>query len=198
MFLNFRIVINNIPRTFWTFFYNNPHLSLRGPQPRFYFARTELGLRTYSARTLHMFRHVLLMFWQIREICCTDVRENLSRPRSSSLTLVYHHQHLFSCDCFAPQKILSTLWKLCEFFLVNNPLPLTYFLSITSYCFTLDICLKWKSPVGTYRKFTKRRKLDDLLGRKFFLSTWKVQLLRVNFFEFAVSSGNLRLQMRWV
>ena len=56
---------------------------------------------------------------------------------------------------FFPRQTFSTFCKLCEFFLVNNPLPLTYFLSIASYCFTFDICLKWKSPVGTYRKLQK-------------------------------------------
>ena len=116
---------------------------------------------------------------------------------SSSSTLVYRHRHLFSCDIFAPENILSTFCQLCEHFLVNHTLPLTYFLSIASYCFTFDICLKWKSPVGTYRKLTNRCDLDALIGR-FFLSSWKVQLLRVNFFEFAVSSGNLRLRTRWV
>ena len=168
MFLNFRIVFNNIPNIFWTFFYYNPHQGGQGPYPRFHFTCTELGLRTYSARTLHMFQHVLLMFRQIRKICRRDVRENLSRPRSSSTTLVYHHRHLFSCDFFAFEKILSTFCQPCEHFLVNHPLPLTYFLSIASYCFTFDICIKWKIPMRTYRKFTNRCKLDDLIGRNLF------------------------------
>ena len=96
------------------FFYYNPHPGRRGPYPRSHFARTKLGLCTYSARTLHMFWHILLMFRQIREICHREVRDNFPFPRSSSSTLVYRHWHLFLCDFFAPEKlfvnILSTLW----------------------------------------------------------------------------------------
>ena len=104
MFLNFRIVFNDIPKTFLTFFYNNPHLGLRGQYPCFHFARTELGLCTYSARNQHMFQHVLLMFRKIQEIYHTDVRMNLSRPRSLSSTLVHRHRHLFSCNFLPPRK----------------------------------------------------------------------------------------------
>ena len=50
--------------------------------------RTEFGHRTYSARPLHMFPHVLLEFRQIREICRRDVREKSDRPRSSSFIVI--------------------------------------------------------------------------------------------------------------
>ena len=128
------------------FFYYNPHPGGRGPYPRSHFARTERGLCTYSARTLHMFRHILLMFRKIREICRREVRENFPRPRSSSSMLVYCHRHLFSCDFFARENILSTFFQQSEHFLVNHTLRLTYFLSIASYCLSSIYASNEKVP----------------------------------------------------
>ena len=85
----------------------------------------------------------------------------LVHPRSLSLASLF-------VPLFCPRQTFSTIWKLSAFFLVNNPLPLTYSLSIASYCFTFDICLDCKSPEGTYRRFPLEGKLDDLIGRKFF------------------------------
>ena len=81
------------------FFYYNPHPGWRGPQPCVHFARTELGLCTYSARTLHMFRHVLLNFY----ICfgtyssCfgKSTRYAVQRCVRTSLALVHRHWRSF-------------------------------------------------------------------------------------------------------
>ena len=50
--------------------------------------------------------------------------------------------------------------------------------------------------MGTYRKLTNRCDLDALIRRKLFLSFWKVQLLRVDFFEFAVTVPNALVLVR--
>ena len=165
------------------FVYYNPHPGGRGPYPRSHFAHTDCRLCTYSARTLRMFRHVLLMFRQIHEICRREVRENFARPRSSSSTLVYRHRYLFSCGFFARDNILSTFCQQSEHFLVNHTLPLTYFLSIASYCFIFNICLKWKIPVGTYSLFTNRCPLDALIGRKLFFVLLEASIAKGRLFR---------------
>ena len=83
----------------------------------------------------------------------------------TSIALV-HPRSLSSASLFVRLFCPQVFWQFCgnflHFFLVNHPLPLTYFLSIESYYFIFDICLKWKSPEGTSIKFPFEGKPDDL------------------------------------
>ena len=163
------------------------------------------GLSAYPARTLHMFRDVLidvyLCYGTYSSCFGKSARYAVNMCVRTSFALLHRHWRSFIVIGISFRAIVMptvSLWEQSEAFLVNHTHRLTYFLSIANYCFSFNICLKWKSPVGTYTWFTNRCPFDALIGRKLFLSSWKVQLLRVDFFEFAVSSGNLRLRMRWV
>ena len=140
--------------------------------PQEHFERSSITISflfcAYWALTLHAlyicFGTYSSMFRKICEICRREVCENFPHARSSSSTLVYCHRHLFSCNIFGHEHLLSP----GKHSLVNRNLRLKYFLFITSYCFIFDICLKWIFTLRTSYRLTNRGHLDALIGRKFF------------------------------
>ena len=91
-----------------------------------------------------------------------------------SFIVIDRHRHLFFCDFFAHERIMSPGY----FFSEIHTLCVTYFLSIASYCFIFDICLKRKSLLRNYFRETNGGHLDALIGREFFLRPPEISVAR--------------------
>ena len=133
------------------------------------------GLSAYPARTLHMFRDVLidvyLCYGTYSSCFGKSARYAVNMCVRTSFALLHRHWRSFIVIGISFRAIFlptRTFWEPSEHCLVNHTLCLTYFLSIASYCFIFDICLKWICPVGTYTWFTNRGHLDALICCKCF------------------------------
>ena len=156
-------------------------------------------LSTYSARTLHMFWHVLI---DVEACFGKSARYAIERCVRTSLALVHRHRRSFIvigisfCAIFLPFKNLLRTWGT----LSGEPYASHNILFV--YCILL-FYLRYLPQMNFYfdnvlQGDKQRSSWCSHWSQIFFVSSWEVSVAKVRHFEFAVINGNLRLWMRWV
>ena len=123
-------------------------------------------LEEYSARTLHMFRHVLL---DVEACFGKTARYAVERYTRTPLALVHCHRRSFiviviSFRALSPPRAPLVTWKKFS----SEPYPSPNILFVYHIVlFHLRYLPQMKNPVKRYILFTKMCPLDALIGRKF-------------------------------